>query len=249
MKFTIRMLSGGLLLGAWMMGGQMVGYAEEILYQEDFEQVEIGQVPDGLEVVGVQDSAELNQPEQFGGMVEVNPDMQGDVNPSSHVFFLKDASRGEEHAGIKITDLNFSQGTVAFKFYTSTAARNGALLVRLVNAEGQVLASFALYTTGHELGHIHLNALGNYADRVLPGTKDLYMDKTWHQVELEYDGVGMKWSLRWDAHEFKDLNSDARIIQTDVYAVEIFTGFEKASQTTAYIDDIEIKKTGDSTHE
>ncbi len=165
--------------------------------------------------------------------------------PSSSALLLGLRDGGHPTLGAAIAKGGFEalQASVSFGFYTTTPLRNGVLLVRLLNRESQVLASFQLLGKEQPNGEIALNPLSPTDLRRTPGDHDLYSGGVWTPVNLDYDGARLQWKLRIGTHEYSELPVDASLVDTAMERVEIHTGYGSSTKTVLYLDQITVKST------
>lgn len=196
-------------------------------------------MPDGLEVEAVAAPGEFESTSK-GTAVSVIP-MPGEANRL--VIALKDRTDSNESLSASVARSGFSamEAELRFQFYTPSAHRNGSLLVRLLNREGECLASFALYAKQHEMGELLLNTFAAQSERRTPGDADVYLNRTWTPVALKYNGSERLWSLAIGERAYSGLSVDALVLDPAVARFEIHTGFGKATNTLLYLDEISFE--------
>lgn len=209
-------------------------------WKAEWSELEVQTLPHDVEI------SAANGPEAFASAFSTaasiveNPTPGGD---STHVLGLRDASEGKDLLSASVSKGGFSalKAKLSFQFYTRSSHRNGSLLVRLLNTEGKSLAAFQLYSKENALGEIQLNTFAPEGDRSEPKVKNLYTDKSWTPVTLDYDGAALLWSLQIGGREFSSLPVDATVIDQRVERIEIHTGFGAASKTLVYLDQLSFE--------
>lgn len=226
------------LLLVSILGSFSPGWAAPSKWEAVIEEQQFGQ-PDGIEVQA-QGGGEAFRSNAPTTAVTVVPDPAGS---SRMVIALRDTSDPAEKEGAAIAKggFNAAKARLAFQFYTRSPQRNGNLLVRLLNREGKVVASFQLYAKGREKGELQLNTFAPESDRRAPAETGLYDEKTWTPVTLNYDGIALKWSLSIGNKEFTDIPVDVNLADTKVGRFEIYTGFGAATKTLLYIDNLSFE--------